>query len=94
MPGKKWIVVLPVIVLVLCTAAAVYASAAASIERSVMAGGGGSYTAGSLELAGTTGQAVVGIGESGSTRLTSGFWAGGETSTGLRLFLPMVTFEE
>jgi len=94
MPGKKWFFVFAVLLISLCTAAAVYASTAALIERSVMAGGGGSYTVGNLELAGTTGQAVVGIGESGSIRLSSGFWGGGETTPRLRLYLPLVTFEE
>lgn len=94
MQGKKWIVMIIVVLISLSTAAAVYASAAATIERSVMANGGGSYSGGIMLLAGTLGQPVVGSGGTPSMLLSSGFWVGGEASSALRIYLPLITFEE
>ncbi len=44
------------------------------VERSVMAGGGGHAEASIYELDGTIGQAIVGLGPAGSSKLCSGFW--------------------
>src|SRR5260221_7445862 len=52
-----------------------------TINKSVIAGGGGSANGGTFSVDGTIGQAAAGTTSSGGTfNLQSGFWAGGSSS--------------
>jgi len=55
-------------------ATAAPASAQLTTPRSVIAGGGGTVTAGALTLSATAGQAAVGVVVSEPLRLSAGFW--------------------
>ena len=59
-----------------------------SIERWVIAGGGGSGASNGIRLSGTLGQWAVGSGEAGAAYLGAGFWGGGVT--GRDVYLPLV----
>lgn len=50
--------------------------ASAEITSSVISGGGGSASAGSVEIQATLGQPVAGVATAGDTTLESGFWTG------------------
>jgi hypothetical protein len=50
------------------------ASAQVSISRSVVASGGGTVSAGSITVTGTTGQPVTGVGCAASVCIHAGFW--------------------
>ena len=69
----------------------VVASGAPSIDRWVIAGGGGSATVGGTSLYGTTGQPVVGSDQSDGIQLWHGFLGGGgDLSRPHSIYLPVV----
>jgi len=69
----------------------VVASGTPSIDRWVIASGGGSATAGGISLYGTTGQPVVGSDQSDGMQLWHGFLAGkGDLSRPNSIYLPVV----
>lgn len=59
-----------------------------SMERWVIAAGGGSGASDGIRLSGTLGQWAVGSGEAGAAQLGAGFWGGGVT--GRDVYLPLV----
>lgn len=67
-------------------------SMAATLERSVIGGGGGRSEAGIYTLEGTIGQAVTGESDTGSSQIRSGFWFGafGASPFPWILFLPAI----
>ncbi len=63
------------LLLMMVTAAWVYA-ASIRIDWEVMAGGGGRSTAAHVTLDDTIGQPVVGVAQNGDVVIESGFWSG------------------
>ena len=55
-----------------------------------MDNGGGTSSGGGYTLSGTIGQPEVGIVQSGSNTLGSGFWQGGEIPDTNLIFLPLI----
>ncbi|MEK6303498.1 MAG: C25 family cysteine peptidase [Acidobacteriota bacterium] len=60
------------------------------LKPSVVAGGGGSSTGGTTTVAGTVGQAVLGLSSGGQFSLNSGFWQGGGAAP---CSVPTITFQ-
>jgi hypothetical protein len=69
---------------------AVAVPTATTIERWVIAGGGGHAEADPYALDGTVGQAVVGTSDQTPYSLCSGFWCGVRGGPAERIFLPVV----
>ena len=69
-------------------------SANYAIEWDVIGGGGGPMSSASYALNGTAGQAAIGISESGSYRLGSGYWYGvvapAPPPPEYKIFLPII----
>lgn len=82
---------LGVILLLLAFAGLALAAPVPTLERSVMAGGGGRGEQGGLVMFGTVGQPVVGRSASGDDLLCTGFWCGGAGGGGAyQIYLPVV----
>ncbi|HFD38482.1 MAG TPA: hypothetical protein ENJ31_01340 [Anaerolineae bacterium] len=93
MRTKTWIgIVLSLLGGLVLVGVVLAAPTATSIERWVMAGGGGHAEAASYALDGTIGQPVVGGIGNGSTEIGAGFWGGMGAAAGAasRIYLPLV----
>ncbi len=73
----------------LLTVGVALASNGASVEWSVVGGGGGRAEAGSYAVEGTVGQPVVGSATTNSSEVCSGFWCGATVE--YNLYLPLVS---
>jgi hypothetical protein len=76
-------------VVLLLAGAALASPEATTLDRSVIAGGGGRVEAGASILEGTIGQPVVGRASAGVVQLDAGFWPGARGSS-YRIYLPLV----
>ena len=90
-----WLVPLCCLLLLLGVAAGLMSEAlaiptATTVERWVIAAGGGHAEAAPYSLDGTIGQAVVGSSNQASYGLCSGFWCGVRGYLGESVFLPVV----
>ncbi len=90
MRNRKWriLVLLLLLAAMLATASLTAVAGSHTIDWYVMAGGGGSASAGDLTLTGTIGQAAAGTTSNGDFDLCSGFWC--QVKALARIFLPIV----
>ncbi len=61
------------------------------IDWDVIAGGGGSVSAGAVQISDTIGQPVIGVAQSGAVEIGSGYWYGAGVATSTGTPTPVVT---
>jgi hypothetical protein len=85
MAKRKWMILGALVACLLLTGMAMSAASDLDLDWWVISGGGGSGVSGNTSLAGTLGQAVVGLDGSGDYDLCSGFFCNLVETTGIPL---------
>ena len=85
---KRTQIFIAMLVFVLLTGIVLANGVTTTIDRHVIAGGGGHAETGNYTLDATIGQPVVGVASAGNEELCAGFWCG--TAVAYKIYLPLV----